>query len=79
MVKALTEREIQVLQKYRLNPRFKHAFKVADLNDEIFRQEFMTNLSKVIGAPSEKVAASIFIKRDAFVAVIALYAMSAGI
>ncbi len=77
MVKSLTEKEVHVLQKYRLNPGLKHAFRVADLKDEIFLKEFMTNLSKVIGAPSEKVAASIFMKRYAFVAVIALYAMSA--
>lgn len=37
----------------------------------------MTDLSKTIGAPSEKIAASIFIKRYAFLAVISLYAMTA--
>lgn len=76
MVKSLTEKEVQVLQKYRLKPGFKHVVRVADLMDEMYLRKFMTNLSEMIGAPSEKVAASIFIKRYAFVAVIVLYAMS---
>ncbi|MEH7076335.1 IucA/IucC family C-terminal-domain containing protein [Neobacillus drentensis] len=65
------------LFKYRFNPSLKHAFNVADLLDETYLRDFMKNLSVAIGAPSEKIAASIFIKRYAFLAVMSLYTMTA--
>jgi siderophore-iron reductase FhuF len=65
------------LEKYRFNPSLKHSFHVEDLLDEALLKEFMKNLSHTLGAPSEKVAASIFIKRYAFLAVMSLYAMTA--
>ncbi|WP_168193783.1 IucA/IucC family C-terminal-domain containing protein [Lysinibacillus sp. SGAir0095] len=72
----MTKKEIQILQKYRLKTEFTPIFRVEELKNDDFLQEFIAKLTKVIGAPSEKVAASIFIKRYAFVAVIALYAMT---
>jgi siderophore-iron reductase FhuF len=65
------------LSKYRFNPSLEHTFNVADLLDESFLKDFLKNLSAAIGAPSEKIAASIFIKRYAFLAVMSLYAMTA--
>jgi siderophore-iron reductase FhuF len=65
------------LSKYRFNPSLEHTFNVADLLDESFLKDFLKNLSSAIGAPSEKIAASIFIKRYAFLAVMSLYAMTA--
>ncbi|NHC39309.1 siderophore-iron reductase FhuF [Bacillus sp. MM2020_1] len=65
------------LQKYRFNPSLKQSFNVTDLLDESFLKDFLKNLSSAITAPSEKVAASIFIKRYAFLAVMSLYAMTA--
>ncbi|MCM3765845.1 IucA/IucC family C-terminal-domain containing protein [Neobacillus niacini] len=77
MAKALTEKEILSLQKYRLNQDLSHSFAVYDLLDREFLEEFIANLAEAIGAPNQKIAASIFIKRYAFLAVISLYAMSA--
>lgn len=65
------------LEKYRFNPSLKQSFQVAALLDEAFLKEFLKNLAHTLGAPSEKVAASIFIKRYAFLAVMSLYAMTA--
>lgn len=77
MVKALTEKELLALKKYRLNQGLRDSFAVADLLDEKFLKEFIVKLAEVIDAPNEKVAASIFVKRYAFLAVISLFAMSA--
>ncbi|GHH97612.1 siderophore-iron reductase FhuF [Neobacillus kokaensis] len=76
MVEVLTQFELDVLQKYRLVRIEKNAFCVADLLDGSFLNKFITELSHSIGAPSDKTAASIFIKRYAFIAVISLYAMT---
>jgi siderophore-iron reductase FhuF len=65
------------LKKYRFNPSLEHSFNVANLLDESFLKDFLKKLSVTIGAPSEKVAASIFIKRYAFLAVMSLYTMTA--
>jgi siderophore-iron reductase FhuF len=65
------------LEKYRFHRSLEHSFHVAELLDEAFLKDFLKNLSDVIEAPSEKVAASIFIKRYAFLAVMSLYAMTA--
>ncbi|WP_223591978.1 siderophore-iron reductase FhuF [Neobacillus bataviensis] len=73
MAKLLTETG---LQKYRLAANLKNSFHVADLLNDKFLKLFIANLADSIGAPNEKAAASIFIKRYAFVAVISLYAMS---
>ncbi len=76
MVNTLTEKELQILKKYRLNSESIHTFNVYQLMDEIYLKEFISKIAEMIGAPSEKVAASIFMKRFAFVAVISLFAMS---
>lgn len=65
------------LQKYRLAPELKNSFNIASLLDETFLKAFIVDLSNAIGAPSEKTAASIFVKRYAFIAVMSLYAMTA--
>lgn len=77
MVKLLTDEEIAVLSKYRLKAALEDSFEAAHLLDEAFLKNFMADLSDAIGASSEKIAASIFIKRYAFLAVISLYAMTA--
>jgi siderophore-iron reductase FhuF len=64
------------VERYRFNLELEHTFNVADLLDESFHQDFLKKLSAAIGAPSEKVAASILIKRYAFLAVMSLYAMT---
>jgi ferric iron reductase protein FhuF len=76
MINTLTEKELQILKKYRLNSESIHTFNVYQLMDEIYLKEFISKIAEMIGAPSEKVAASIFMKRFAFVAVISLFAMS---
>ncbi|MGG1676908.1 siderophore-iron reductase FhuF [Neobacillus sp. NRS-1170] len=73
MAKLLTKTG---LQKYRLAANLKNSFNVADLLEEQYLKLFIANLADSIGAPNEKAAASIFIKRYAFVAVLSLYAMS---
>ncbi|MFJ5713776.1 siderophore-iron reductase FhuF [Neobacillus sp. NPDC093127] len=64
------------LKKYRFNESLDQSFSAADLLEESYLKDFMENLAKTIGAPSEKIAASIFMKRYAFLAVISLYAMT---
>ncbi len=76
MVKVLMDQEITILQKYRFCTDLKKSFDIIDLLDDQFLMKFMKNLADVIKAPSEKAAASIFIKRYSFVAVMSLYAMS---
>jgi siderophore-iron reductase FhuF len=73
MDKFLAEKQ---LEKYRFNPCLEHSIHLADLMDESFLKEFLENLSDAIGAPSEKIAASILIKRYAFLAVMTLYTMT---
>jgi siderophore-iron reductase FhuF len=76
MDKELTETELLVLEKYRLGGKSADSFPIASLLDESFLKDFLEKLALTIGAPSTKVAASIFIKRYAFLAVTALYSMS---
>jgi siderophore-iron reductase FhuF len=77
MAKLLTETEILALQRFRLNQDVTNSFAVADLLDDASLREFMKTLTGAIGSPNEKVAASIFIKRYAFLAVISMFAMTA--
>jgi siderophore-iron reductase FhuF len=76
MVNRLSADEIHHLQTYRLTSSLLTKFNVVDLLNEEFLKEFIRNLAQSLGAPSEKVAASIFIKRYAFLAVLSLYSMS---
>lgn len=76
MDKELTKKEMQELQKYRYNPGLEKAFKVGDLLEDKYLKSFIGNLTATIGAPNEAAAASIFMKRYAFLAVQALYAMT---
>jgi len=77
MANMLSEQELMQLREYRFNTSLEHSFKAADLLDESLLKDFMKNFADIIGAPAEKVAASIFIKRYAFLAVVSLYAMTA--
>jgi ferric iron reductase protein FhuF len=65
------------LQKYRFSQSIDHSFNVAELFNEDYLKTFIKTLTDLIGAPNEKAASSIFIKRYAFLAVISLYAMTA--
>ncbi|WP_342432883.1 siderophore-iron reductase FhuF [Neobacillus sp. FSL H8-0543] len=78
MVKLLEENGLLHLQKYRLSSNLQHTFTIADLMDKTLLANLFKELTYSLGTPSEKVAASIFIKRYAFIAVISLYAMSAS-
>ncbi len=68
--------DILELEKYRFNPHLEYSFCVEDLLDEALLEDFFEKLTSIIGAPSSKAAASIFMKRYAFVAVMSLYAMT---
>ncbi|MEH7178980.1 IucA/IucC family C-terminal-domain containing protein [Neobacillus vireti] len=72
------ENNLTTLQKYRLRSTTEKSFTVGDLLDKTYAIGFMKNLAAAIGAPSERTAASIFIKRYAFIAVISLFAMTTG-
>ena len=78
MDNILLENDLSALQKYRLRPTTGNSFNVGNLLDKAYVTEFMKNLADSIGSPSERIAASIFIKRYAFIAVISLYAMTTG-
>jgi ferric iron reductase protein FhuF len=78
MGNILKENDLGLLQKYRLSSEIGKSFNVANLLDKAYVSEFMKNLAYSIGAPSERTAASIFIKRYAFIAVISLFAMTMG-
>jgi ferric iron reductase protein FhuF len=78
MANILEENDLSVLQKYRLKSEMGKSFNVASLLDKAFVIEFMKKLSYSLGAPSERTAASIFIKRYAFIAVISLFVMTAS-
>ncbi|MBY0145780.1 IucA/IucC family C-terminal-domain containing protein [Neobacillus niacini] len=77
MGNILKENDLGALQKYRLRPESGKSFNVANLLEKAYVTDFMKNLAESIGAPSERAAASIFIKRYAFIAVISLFAMTA--
>lgn len=76
MGNILTENDLSPLQKYRFKLVTGQSFNVAKLMNTSFALDFMRNLACSIGSPSERVAASIFIKRYAFIAVISLFAMT---
>lgn len=76
MGNTLKENDLSALHKYRLSSDTGKSFNVANLLDKRFVTDFMKNLAFSIAAPSERTAASIFIKRYAFIAVISLFAMS---
>jgi ferric iron reductase protein FhuF len=76
MVNILKDNDISMLEKYRLRLETANSFNVVDLLDDKFSTDFIKKLALAIGAPSEKTAASIFIKRYAFIAVISLYVMT---
>jgi ferric iron reductase protein FhuF len=76
MGNILTENDLSFLQKYRLKSETGQSFNVARLMNTSFALDFMSNLAYSIGSPSERAAASIFIKRYAFIAVISLFAMT---
>jgi len=76
MVSVLQDDELLQLKKYRYDVKQGNSFCIEKLLDESFLKDFMKNLSMAIGSPTEKAAASIFIKRYAFLAVITLYAMT---
>ncbi|MFJ7728415.1 siderophore-iron reductase FhuF [Neobacillus sp. NPDC097160] len=77
MAKMLSEPERIQLEKYRYKSGLEQSFPVAELLDESFLKDFLKSLSDTLGAPNEKITASIFIKRYAFLAVMSLYAMTA--
>lgn len=76
MGKILIENDLSALQKYRLRPKTGKSFNVGSLMEKAFATDFMKNLALSMGASSERTAASIFIKRYAFIAVISLFAMT---
>lgn len=76
MGNILAENDWNLLQKYRFTLETGQSFNVAKLMDKSFAVDFMRDLAHSIGAPSERAAASIFIKRYAFVAVLSLFAMT---
>ncbi|MEH7418921.1 IucA/IucC family C-terminal-domain containing protein [Neobacillus drentensis] len=69
--------ELAQLQKYRFKPELTNSINVIDLLNDVFLQDFFKKLANIMGARNEKAAASIFIKRYAFVAVMSLYTMTA--
>jgi siderophore-iron reductase FhuF len=76
MGNILKENDLSALQKYRLKSITGKSFNVASLLDKAFAIDFMEKLAFAIGSPSERAAASIFIKRYAFIAVISLFSMT---
>jgi siderophore-iron reductase FhuF len=72
----LTDQELLQLEKYRFKPTLDNSFCLGNLLDESYLKEFLEKLTLTIDAPSEKIAASIFMKRYAFLAVMSLYAMT---
>ncbi|MEH7493267.1 IucA/IucC family C-terminal-domain containing protein [Neobacillus niacini] len=78
MGNILRENDLSAFEKYRLKSVTGKSFNVANLMDKAFAIDFMRNLASSIGAPTERTAASIFIKRYAFIAVISLFAMTTG-
>jgi ferric iron reductase protein FhuF len=78
MGNILKEKDLGALHKYRLRSVTGKSFNVANLLDKTFVVDFMKHLADSIAAPSERTAASIFIKRYAFIAVISLFAMTTG-
>lgn len=78
MGNLLKENDLSALQKYRLTSETDKSFNVGDLLDKNFSIDFIKKLAFSLGSPSERTAASIFIKRYAFIAVISLFAMTSA-
>jgi ferric iron reductase protein FhuF len=76
MGNILKENYLDSLQKYRFRSEIGKSFNVGNLLEKEYVLDFMKNLAYSIGSPSGKTAASIFIKRYAFIAVISLFAMT---
>lgn len=77
MLKLLNESEMETLEKYRFKREIVPFIEAANLLQKESLVSFLQRFALTIGAPSERVAASIFMKRYAFVAVISLFAMTA--
>lgn len=81
MANRLNAQEIATLKKMRLTDTFEPS--ALSIQMDLFLQDhrvfsqYLEGLKKEIGAPNNKVAASIFMKRCAFLAVLSLYAMTA--
>lgn len=76
----LTSREAAELSRFRYSAQLEDeeaAIKIGDLVSSDKMASFLEGVRKEIKAPDVKVAASVFTKRFAFVAVIYLYALSA--
>jgi ferric iron reductase protein FhuF len=76
MGNIVKEHDLNELKKYRLRSETGPSFNIAKLLEKEFSIDFMKKLADSMGAPSERTAASIFIKRYAFIAVISLFAMT---
>jgi ferric iron reductase protein FhuF len=76
MDNVLTDIEIQALEKLRLKRKLESATNMGDLLNQDNMAEFLNKLMGSIGAPTVKIAASIFMKRYAFLAVVSLYSMT---
>lgn len=79
MVLRLSEKEREALSRFRYvaGTRQENAINAAHLLEEGFLKSYLDEVSTKIASPSLKVTASIFMKRYAFLSVIALYSMSA--
>ncbi|MEH7344154.1 IucA/IucC family C-terminal-domain containing protein [Bacillus sp. JJ1532] len=80
MVQKLSESQINELLSFRFtSEKYPSPFSVSMdlLQDEQSLLDYLEELGKHIGAANEKVTASVFMKRYAFLAVIYLYAMTA--
>ncbi|CEG28843.1 IucA/IucC family C-terminal-domain containing protein [Bacillus sp. B-jedd] len=75
---ALTEQEKNILSQYRFsNQPMEGMISAASLLDPVRLETFIGELKTTFQTEFDKVVASVFIKRYAFLAVIALYSMSA--
>ncbi len=81
MDNKLSEQEIYILKGMRLTDRKAESDLSIELS-EVYKDDqrlvqYLQNIKQEIGSPNEKVSASIFIKRYAYLAVIYLFAMTA--
>ncbi|HAQ07705.1 MAG TPA: hypothetical protein DCR24_09360 [Bacillus bacterium] len=79
MILELTDQEIEDLISYRFAPELpeKEGFKLVDFLNDSNLNSFLEKAEKQLRAEDIKVTASIFMKRQAFLAVIYLFSMSA--
>ncbi|MFS0822103.1 IucA/IucC family C-terminal-domain containing protein [Bacillus sp. 1P02SD] len=79
MSNLLSETEIKQLKEFRFSDRqFQSSLSrpVIELCDEKIIQQYLDNVGKKIAAPDKRVAASMFVKRYGFFAVLNLFAMT---